>query len=96
MELILYVEKDQSEKLNNILYGDEVASRANIIFREASFLGKEGYYVRILGNEEQVERVKELSKDLAKIVEGEEEEKVREYLKSEDDKMLSGFSGVFG
>ncbi len=96
MELILYVEKDKSDRLNKILYQDEVVSRANIIFREASILGKDGYYVRILGSEEQVERARELSKELAKVVEGEEEEKVREHLKSEDDRMLSGFSGVFG
>ena len=96
MELILYVEKDKSDKLSRILYQDDVVSRANIIFREASILGRDGYYVRILGSEEQVERAIELSKELAKKVEGEEEEKVREHLKSEDDKMLSGFSGVFG
>jgi len=96
MELILYVEKDKSDKLSRILYQDDVVSRANIIFREASILGRDGYYVRILGSEEQVERAIELSKELAKKVEGEEKEKVREHLKSEDDKMLSGFSGVFG
>lgn len=96
LELVLFVEKDKADDLNKLLYEDDLASRANIIFRDASPLGREGFYVRVLGSEEQCARVEELSKDVAEIIEGEEKEKVLKFLKGEDDKMLSGFSGIFG
>jgi len=95
MELVLFVEKGKADELNKLLYGDELVSKANVIFRDASALGKEGFYVRILGTEEQCEKARELSEEIAEVVEGEEREKVLEFLKSEDERMLSGFSGIF-
>ena len=95
MELILYVERGSADKLREILLKDDVVSRANVLFREAKSLGKDGYYVRVLGSEEQCKRALELAKDLAEEVSGEEREKVLKMLESEDEEMLSGFSGVF-
>lgn len=95
MELVLFVEKDKGDKLERLLRGDEEVSKANILFHDSSPLGKEGFYVRILGTEEQCEKARELSKDIAEVVEGEEKERVLELLKDEDYKMLSGFSGIF-
>ncbi len=95
MELILYVERGSADKLREILLKDDVVSRANVLFREAKSLGKDGYYVRVLGSEEQCKKALELAKDLAEEVSGEEREKVLKMLESEDEEMLSGFSGVF-
>ena len=95
MELILYVEKGSADKLREILLKDDVVSRANVLFRDAKSLGKDGYYVRVLGSEEQCKKALELAKDLAEEVSGEEREKVLKMLESEDEEMLSGFSGVF-
>jgi len=95
VELVLFVEKNKGDELEKLLRGDEEVSKASILFRDSSPLGKEGFYVRILGTEEQCERARELSKDIAEVVEGEEREKVLEFLKGEDDRMLSGFSGIF-
>ncbi len=95
MELVLYAEGESVGKLKEILFKDEQVSRANILFKDAKSLGKEGYYIRILGSEEQCKRALELSKELAKEVSGDERKKVLEALRSEDEEMLSGFSGVF-
>lgn len=95
MELILYVERGSADKLREILLKDDVVSRANVLFRDAKSLGKDGYYVRVLGSEEQCKKALELAKDLAEEVSGEEREKVLKMLESEDEEMLSGFSGVF-
>ncbi|MCD6591724.1 MAG: hypothetical protein J7K78_01740 [Thaumarchaeota archaeon] len=93
--MILYVERGSADKLREILLKDDVVSRANVLFRDAKSLGKDGYYVRVLGSEEQCKRALELAKDLAEEVSGEEREKVLKMLESEDEEMLSGFSGVF-
>jgi len=95
MELVLYAEKEAGEKLMNILLKDDIVSRANVISRDAGILGKSGVYIRIIGSEEQCGRALELAKDLAVEVKGEEREEVLRILKSEDEKMLSGFSGIF-
>ena len=92
MELILYVEKGSADKLREILLKDDVVSRANVLFRDAKSLGKDGYYVRVLGSEEQCKKALELAKDLAEEVSGEEREKILKMLESEDEEMLSGFS----
>ncbi|RLG07074.1 MAG: hypothetical protein DRN59_01905 [Thaumarchaeota archaeon] len=93
--MILYVERGSADKLREILLKDDVVSRANVLFRDAKSLGKDGYYVRVLGSEEQCKKALELAKDLAEEVSGEEREKVLKMLESEDEEMLSGFSGVF-
>jgi len=93
MELLLYAEGERLEKLKKVLLEDEVTSRANIVFREAG--DKKGFYIRVLGSEEQLNRVLELSGELAEEVKGEEREKILKLLKEEDERMLSGFSGIF-
>lgn len=95
MVLVLYADREKVEKLREILLSDDLTSRANIILKDASTMGKDGFYVRILGNEEQYKRALELAKDLAKEVTGEEKEKLLELMRREDEEMLSGFSGIF-
>ncbi|RLG61774.1 hypothetical protein DRO02_08700 [archaeon] len=95
MEVILFVERASADKLKEILLKDDLVSRANVLFKDAKPLEKEGYYVRILGSEEQCRKALELARDLAEEVSGEERERVLKLLRSEDEEMLSGFSGVF-
>jgi len=95
VETVLYVERDKSDKLREILLKDDIVSRANVIFKDAGFMDKQGFYVRVVGDEEQCRRAVELAKEIAEEVTGEEKEKVLEELRKEDENMLSGFSGVF-
>lgn len=95
MEVVLYAKGKAAEKLKEILLKDEVVSRANVLFKHVEPLDKEGFYIRILGSEEQCKRALELSKNLAEEVSSEEKEEVLKVLRSEDEEMLSGFSRVF-
>ncbi|MEM3573975.1 MAG: hypothetical protein QXJ62_07120 [Nitrososphaeria archaeon] len=96
MELVLYVDQKNFEKLKQKLFGDNIVSRANILTHEAQSFGKVGFYIRILGDEGQCKRALDLSKDLGEEVKGEERDKVLEKLSEEGEKSLEGFGGIFG
>lgn len=95
MELILFVEKSRSRELEEKLLKDEIVSRGNVIFRVSEPLREGGFYVRILGSEEQCNRARKLAEEIAEEILGEEKEKVLKTIKEEDERMLSGFSGIF-
>jgi len=95
VEIVLYVERGNADKLRELLLKDDIVSRANVVFRDASFLSREGFYVRIIGSEEQCKKALEISEEIAEEISGEEKEKVLKALREEDEGMLSGFSGVF-
>ncbi|MEM2068093.1 MAG: hypothetical protein QW663_01495 [Nitrososphaerota archaeon] len=85
-----------AQDLERILLTDDTASRANIMLKDAKLLvGREGYYIRIVGTEEQLKRVDELLKDKARLVEGEELKEVLAKIREEDERALSGFGGIF-
>ena len=97
MEVVFLVEQKNNEKLKQKLFGDNIVSRANIIVHEASSFGKSGgFYIRVLGDEEQCKKAIELSKDIGTEVSGEEKEKVLKQLSEESEKSLEGFGGIFG
>jgi hypothetical protein len=97
MEIVLYVEQKNNEKLKQALFGDDTVSRSNIIVHEAASFGKSGgFYIRVLGDEKQCKKALELSKDLGVEATGEEKEKVLKQLNEESEKSLEGFGGIFG
>ena len=97
MEIVLYVEQKNFEKLKQKLFGDNIVSRANLLTHEASSFGKQGgFYIRVLGDEEECKRALELSKDLSVEVTGEERETVLAKLNEEGERSLEGFGGIFG
>ncbi|MCX8193395.1 MAG: hypothetical protein N3G77_06270 [Nitrososphaeria archaeon] len=77
------------------LLKDDLVSRANIISRDSHPFREGGFYIRVLGSDEQCIRAKELVHDMAEEVVGKEREDVLKAIKEEDEKMLSGFSGIF-
>lgn len=83
-------------KVSNLLFNDDVVSRGNILVRDASIIGEKGYYIRIIGTEEQCRRALELTKDVAKVVTGEEKERFLEKLKEEGEAAAAGFGKIFG
>ncbi|MGQ9781397.1 MAG: hypothetical protein ACUVQ8_03980 [Nitrososphaeria archaeon] len=97
MEIVFFVEHKNSEKLKQKLFGDSTVSRANIIVHDSASLGRSGgFYIRVLGDEEQCKIAIELSKDLGVEVQGEEKAKVLRQLNEEGEKSLEGFGGIFG
>lgn len=96
MEIVLYAEQKNFEKLKQKLFGDNIVSRANLLTHEAQSFGKEGVYIRVLGDEEECKRALELSKDLGVEVTGEERERILNKLNEESERSLEGFGGIFG
>ncbi len=95
LELVLKVSSENVDKARNVLLSDEIVSRANVLFRDAKIIGEEGYYVRIIGTDEQCYRALELARDFAKEVKSEERERVLSKFEEEGEAALEGFGRIF-
>ncbi len=95
-EEVVYHVRTGAGEVEKILLTDEVASKANILTRDAAtLLGKEGTYIRVIGTEEQLRRVQELLEGKARRVEEDELREVLRKIKEEDEKALEGFGNIF-
>jgi predicted nucleotidyltransferase len=93
---VVYHVKTGAAEVERILLTDEVASKANILTKDAStLLGSEGTYIRVLGTEEQLKRVETLLEGKARRIEGDELQEVLRKLKEEDERALAGFGSIF-
>jgi DNA-binding cell septation regulator SpoVG len=94
---VYLISGEDLEKVRQTLFSDEITSRANIVFKDAKLLtGKEGYYIRVIGTEEQLKRIKEIIGESAKEIEAKEVEEVLKKLQEEDESALAGFGSIFG
>jgi hypothetical protein len=96
MEVVLTFEGKNLQKLKDVLLKDDVVSRASIVFKEGSIIGKEGYYSYIKGTDEQCKKALELSKDLAKEVTGKDKEDLINKIKEEENRASEGMGSIFG
>lgn len=98
MEIVIEIKKENLQKAKEILLKDDVVSRATIIFKEAKALGfdNKNYYCYISGLEKQCEKAKELTKDIAELIENEKKDKIIEKIKQEENTALEGFGNIFG
>jgi len=104
MELVLQIETKNYQKVRDILLKDDSVSRASIVFKEGSIIGKKDYYSYISGLEEQCKRALDLVKEkdektgeiveLAKEVTGSEKEELIKKIKEEEDKAIEGFGSI--
>lgn len=93
---MLRVSPENVDRARNVLLNDDVVSRANVLFRDAKILERDGYYVRIIGTEEQCSKALELMRGMAEEVKGEEREAVLSKLREEGDAAMKGFGMIFG
>ncbi len=94
---VYLISGEDLEKVRQALMGDEITSKANIVFKDAKLLtGREGYYIRVIGTEEQLKRIKEIIGESAKEIEAKEVEEVLKKLQEEDESALAGFGSIFG
>jgi DNA-binding cell septation regulator SpoVG len=94
---VYLISGEDLEKVRQTLFSDEITSRANIVFKDAKLLtGREGYYIRVIGTEEQLKRIKEIIGESAKEIEAKEVEEVLKKLQEEDESALAGFGSIFG
>ena len=96
MDLLLFCRKENSRKLEEKLKKDDLVSGASIKVRDASIVNKDGVYFYLEGTNEKIEKAKELSKDLAEEILGEEKENVVKILKEEEEKAVEGFGLIIG
>ena len=94
---VYLISGEDLEKVRQALMSDEITSKANIVFKDARLLtGREGYYIRVIGTEEQLKRIKEIIGESAKEIEAKEVEEVLKKLQEEDESALAGFGSIFG
>jgi len=96
MEIVLWCEEGKHQKVLQLLKSDETVSKTSIIFKEGSIIGKNGYYFYISGLSEACKKAIEITKDLVKVVEGDEKERVIDAIKKEESKALDGFGAILG
>jgi Glu-tRNA(Gln) amidotransferase subunit E-like FAD-binding protein len=98
MKWICFVSKENAKKVEEILKKDDICSRQSITVKDSEALGveKEGCFVMICGEEESIERAKELIKDLTEEIEEEVLEEAKKKIEEEEEKAISGFGGIFG
>lgn len=92
----MFCRRENSRKLEEKLKKDELVSGASIKIRDASIINKDGVYFYLEGTNDKIEKARELSKDLAKEVFGEEKENVVKILKEEEEKAMEGFGLIIG
>ena len=95
MELVLIFETKNLQKMKDILLKDDVVSRASLVFKEGSIIGKQVYYCYLSGTDEQCKKTVELIKDLAKEVTGKDKETLINKIKEEENKASEGVGGIF-
>ena len=83
-------------KLKEALHKDDFVSRASIMFREGSLIGKKDYFCLISGTEEQCKKALEISKDLAKEADKKDAHEFISKIREEEQKAAEGLGGIFG
>jgi len=98
MEVIFKIEKQNLQKVKDILLKDEMISKASVTFKESKSLGFEGdyYYCYISGLDEACDKAKELTKDLAEVVDEKDAKEIIKKIKSEEETAMTGFGNIFG
>jgi uncharacterized protein (DUF2164 family) len=96
MDLLLFSKRENSKKLEEKLKKDDLVSGASIKVRDAIIVNKDGVYFYLEGTEDKIKKAKELAKDLAEEVLGEEKEKVVKILKEEEERAIEGFGAILG
>ena len=96
METVLKFESKNLQKIKDILLKDDLVSRSSMIFKDGSFVNKEGYFCYISGTEEQVKRAIEISKELAKEAEEKDKKEIIAKIKDEEQKAAEGMGSIFG
>ncbi len=96
MEIVFLADSKDTSKIKDMLSADPLVSLASLIFKDGKSLGKEGFYVYISGLDSQCQKALELTKDIVKVLEGDEKEEIISKIKDEQMKSIEGFGGVFG
>ncbi len=98
MKWLTFVKKENAKKAEELLKQDELASKQSILVKDAKALGieEEGSFFKIDGDEEGVNKCKELIKEFVEEISEEKLNKAKEEIKKEEDTAAQGIGGIFG
>jgi hypothetical protein len=91
METLLKISKENLEKAKEVLFKDDIVSRASITYK----IYDESYYFLVSGTDEQCERAKELTKELSEEVGEEEKAEIIKKIKEEEERAIKSFGDIF-
>lgn len=95
---IVFFTKEKT-KVDEIVKKDDLISRQSLLWRSAKSLGindkfADGYFLVIDGNEDAIEKAKELLRDLAEVID--DSEKIIQKIKEDEEKAMEGFGNILG
>lgn len=94
MEILLQIETENYSKVREILFKDDLVSRASLIFKDSKAFDKKGYFCYISGTEDQCKKALEITKDLAKEIKDKKE--IINKIKKEENRAQEGLGGILG
>jgi len=95
MEIVLFVKKENLSKVEEILKKNEKTSMLSILIRDGKHFGYNDFIVYLSGLEDYIKIALEITKDLAEVAKKEEQDKIIEKLKEEEQKAFEGFGEIF-
>jgi len=95
MEIVLFVKKENLNKVEEILKKNEKTSMLSILIREGKHFGYNDFIVYLSGLEEYIKIALEITKDFVEIAKEEEKNKIIEKLKEEEQKAFESFGEIF-
>jgi hypothetical protein len=98
MRAVFFIPKENYSSVRNEVEGHEQISRLSITFRDNQSLGmeKEGYYLELDGPDELIATARDILKEKADELKGEELEKVEKAIEAQSSKAEEGFGAIFG
>ena len=106
MEILIYIESKNYQKVSEKLLKDDAVSRISLAFKDAGNFddSKTGYYCYISGPDEVCRHAISLLKskegemeiELAKEVSGKEKQEVINKIKEEEERAIEGFGNILG
>ena len=97
MEIVYEIERQNIQKVRDIILGDDIVGRASVIFKDGNSIGlNNNYYCYISGVEEACKRSEEIIKNFGKKIDKKISENIIKKIKEDEEKAIEGFGGIFG
>jgi hypothetical protein len=98
MEVVYFVERPNYAKVKDSLLADDVVARQSVIFKDAQALDikKDGFFLKLSGSDEALQKAKEIIGELGKVVDKKEAEEVVNKIKKEEENAAEGFGNILG
>ncbi|HDD46216.1 MAG TPA: hypothetical protein ENG42_01975 [Candidatus Aenigmarchaeota archaeon] len=98
MDAVFFIKKERYENIKNMLLSDDMVSRQSLDFRDNKVLGmeNEGYYLKISGSKESIEKARKIIGSSGKELIGKEKELILKKINEQENDAVAGFGNIFG